>query len=146
MLQYNHRAYCGFAQPLPFVFPIHARKVIRCLQHHRNQLSDKCHAKLFERDELAAVENRADYSLMEVCSQMIRVHCSSVMAHLNEMGETDFSSTSTAHHQVFECLTDAMNQPSTAPTFDPFCRRHLWDTMVLRSQDYRLDPELQVSC
>ncbi|TPP66242.1 Golgi apparatus protein 1 [Fasciola gigantica] len=121
-------------------------RVIRCLQHHRNQISDKCHAKLFERDELAAVENRADYSLMQVCEQMIRVHCTSVMAHLQDMGESDFSSTSVAHHQVFECLTDAMNQPSTAPTFDPYCRRHLWDTMMVRSQDYRLDPELQVSC
>ncbi|CAL8082408.1 unnamed protein product [Calicophoron daubneyi] len=119
-------------------------KVINCLRDHREELSTECHVKVFQREELVALENRADYTLGKVCQQMITVHCAPVVARLAEMGET--LDERFGHHDLVECLSDAMTRDNTGPTFDPHCRSYLWKLMSLRSKDYRLDPELQESC
>ncbi|TGZ70022.1 hypothetical protein CRM22_003404 [Opisthorchis felineus] len=121
-----------------------AGRVIECLRQHRAQLSLECHSKLFKRDELEALENRADYTLLKACQQMINVHCAPVLVRLQELGEE--LTEQTGHSALVECLTGAMTRENTRHGFDPICRKHLWDVLDLRSRDYRLDPVLQSVC
>ncbi|KAF6774609.1 hypothetical protein AHF37_06845 [Paragonimus kellicotti] len=117
-------------------------RVLQCLHEHRLQLSSECHRKLFVRDQLMAVENHADYPLFRACGRMIEVHCTPVIARL-----ADTIDEQAGNHAILECLTDAMDRDRrNRGTFDPVCRRHLWDVMELRAKDYRLDPELQQLC
>ncbi|KAG5448403.1 glycogenin glucosyltransferase glg1 [Clonorchis sinensis] len=124
--------------------PPGAGRVIECLREHRTQLSLECHSKLFKRDELEALENRADYTLLKACQQMISVHCAPVLVRLQELG--DELTEQTGHNALVECLTGAMTRENTRHGFDPICRKHLWDVLDLRSRDYRLDPVLQSVC
>ncbi|KAF6774610.1 hypothetical protein AHF37_06846 [Paragonimus kellicotti] len=136
--------FCSSFVIIPFSPPIltEIRQVLQCLHEHRLQLSSECHRKLFVRDQLMAVENHADYPLFRACGRMIEVHCTPVIARL-----ADTIDEQAGNHAILECLTDAMDRDRrNRGTFDPVCRRHLWDVMELRAKDYRLDPELQQLC
>ncbi|CAH8573181.1 unnamed protein product [Dicrocoelium dendriticum] len=119
-------------------------RILECLHEHREQLSSFCHRKLFERDELMALENRADYPLYKACGQMINVYCAPVMQKL--LDTDDLHHQIKQQHMVVECLTDAMHRVQSKGTFDQPCREHLVQILELRVKDYRLDPELQQAC
>lgn len=115
-------------------------RVIECLRDNRANLSNKCHKRIFERDQVILHDNQADYRLMSTCASMIDMHCAALLEVMEDTQNGVRSS------QVLDCLAEALQSREHAATFDRSCRHVVSNRMQLRVRDYRLDPNLVVDC
>ena len=53
-------------------------RVLECLREHKEDLSDSCHRKLFNREKVQAKNPDTDFAFMHACKPMIKVCISSL--------------------------------------------------------------------
>ncbi|XP_077982397.1 Golgi apparatus protein 1-like [Glandiceps talaboti] len=100
-------------------------RVLECLKDHKQDLSQKCHMKIFNRQKIEAMNPEMDYTLMRACKRMIKQFCP----------DTD-------PKDIFICLKNH----KTDPNMEPKCKQVIGKRQVTKNTDYRLKPALEKAC
>lgn len=99
-------------------------QVLECLKDHQKGLSEKCHMKIFNRQQEEMLDSTIDFALTSVCKNMIEMYCNSDPA------------------DALNCLKDKKNDWN----FDKPCRALVLKRMAQQNIDYRLNPRLRKAC
>ena len=99
--------------------------VLECLRQKVNQLTSQCHKRLFKVEQLQAVDEYADYTLVQACRRVIEKKCRDVDGD-----------------QLLPCLIEAQKNGEV----DPKCGKVIATRQLEESKDVRLNPALYKSC
>jgi Golgi apparatus protein 1 len=100
-------------------------RMLECLKTHREELTEQCHNKVFQREKVEFNEPSAtaDFKLNRRCRNMIIKYCSD-------------------EEDVFSCL----KKHRTEPDFDEGCTKMVESRMEIQGEDIRLNPQLLLKC
>ncbi|KHJ48614.1 cysteine rich repeat-containing domain protein [Trichuris suis] len=112
-------------------------RVIQCLMMHRGErgMSNECSAALLQREKMVAADYKASYPLVTACKADIeKIGC---MIESNDHPEYMLLS------YVLLCLENAIHM---GRQIDKDCENQLTEHRKMLFSDYRLEPELVLSC
>ena len=99
--------------------------VLECLRKNHLQLSQPCHEVVFKRTQEEILDPGTDPLLLQVCHQMIKLHCSNAN-----------------NKDLLMCLSREKYNPG----FSKKCRKVVVSRLIEQNSDVRLNPDLIAQC